>query len=201
MTVRRIFMTLALGCICLLQPVGALAQCVVQDRVELAKAGYSKAEIEAMCANQTPAREPAPQRTTDPVSVLRAARYDSSEDPAFGGMWHPRNQCEFLSDQIKLNNIKKTFGGYKSSVIPYRNFWANTQKLFVDRQKGIVSAQVLLVAMGILDANETCYALLDRRLNVPADQIDAVEREVRGSFDNVLGALKAMGVDTGNAHR
>jgi hypothetical protein len=51
------------------------------------------------------------------------------------------------------------------------------------------------MAMGFSNANETCYALLDRRIGLAADRFDKAESEVRQVFRTVLDALQAMGVD------
>jgi hypothetical protein len=169
--------------------------CSIQDRIDLSRAGYSKPEIEDLCLkNAAPASAAQPARP-DPVSVLKSASYDGSDDPALQEMWHPRNHCEFLDDKVMLNNIKKTFGGYKSKVVPYREFWAASQKLLADRQKGGVSAHVMIMAMGFSNANETCYVQLARRIRVAPDEFDKVEVEVRQEHEGVLNALRAMGVD------
>jgi hypothetical protein len=170
------------------------AECSVKDRIDLSKAGYSKDEIETLCQKGA---EPAatPPTGSSPLTVLKSARYDSSEDPALGGAWHPRNRCEFLDDHVKLNNIKKTLGGHKSAVVPYRDFWAASQQIRIDKDKGVTSSHIVLMAMGFPNANETCYALLDRRIGLAADRFDKAESEVRQAFRKVLDALQAMGVD------
>lgn len=196
---------LASGFVCIFITSNVFAQCATQDRIDLAKAGYSKVEIETICASAptmpAKAKPKLESQKQDPVSVLKAAKYVSSEDPALGGMWHPRNQCEFLDDQVKLNNIKKTFGGYKSTVIPYANFWAGSQMIRADRDKGIVSGVIHLTAMGALYGNESCYAMLDRRMGVAPDKFDATEVEVRTSFKQVLEALGSMSVDLKDPHQ
>ncbi len=175
------------------------AQCSIQDRIDLAKSGYQKVEIEELCAGAASLPDKAEaqpmQLKSDPVSVLRAVKYDGSEDPALGGMWHPRNKCEFLHDQVRLNNVKKTFGGYKSIVIPYSNFWADTQLIRADRDKGFVTGVIHLTSMGVLDGNENCYAMLDRRVGVSGGQFDATKLEVQATFKQVLEALGELGVD------
>jgi hypothetical protein len=184
--------------------------CTIDQRLELAKAGYDKAEVETLCAAQSanapsadsgaaqPAQSSVDART--PLQVLAEARYDGEDAGTWSRIYHSRNKCEFLADSIKINNNVKTFGGYYSKVIPYKKFAMSTGRrappLQFDADKGVLSASLSLTAYGFGTANQTCYAYLARGADISPADMPGLEREVRAEFESVRSALTAMGVDT-----
>jgi hypothetical protein len=180
--------------------VGALAAsaepCTVDQRIELAKAGYDKAEVEAMCTAQAAAPQ-APPRQLSPDEVLASATYDADDDGPFKRIFSTREKCEFLPDRVRVNNNVKTFGGHYSKLMRYEVFdVGKTQRqLSADRDKGVLSAWISMTAWGIGTANETCYALLIRRSGLAAEDFDSAEASARAEMDAMEQALKAKGVE------
>jgi hypothetical protein len=176
---------------------GAAAQgCSVDQRIELAKAGYDKAEVEALCAADMSAPAVAtPGRTPD--EVLSAATYDADDNGPFKRIFATREKCEFLSDMVRVNNNKKTFGGYYSKLMHYSIFdvGKHQAQLVADRGAGTLSASISMTAWGLGAANETCYALLIRRQDIAPEVFDAAVAGAKAEFDAVRGALIAKGVE------
>lgn len=186
------FAALALA-IAMLSPATAQAACSIDQRIELAKAGYNNEEIDALCAEGASAPEAA--RAMTPDEVLAAATYDAVETPPFNRIYSAREKCEFLSDSVKVNNNKKTFGGYYSKVIPYGRFsnYKNARQVHADKEKGVFNASLKITAFGIDVANETCFAVLWFRKDVAPEDFDSLTARAEAELDAVTQALNAKG--------
>jgi hypothetical protein len=186
------------ACVAGLVLAGAAAAetCSVDQRIELAKAGYGKAEVEALCtAGDGAPAEPVTAVAKTPDEVLAAATYDADDTGTFKRIFSTREKCEFLGDSVKLNNNKKTFGGYYSKVIPYRAFstYKTSRQFNAVREKNSVSASLAITAFGFGNANETCYAVLVRRDNIALEDFDSVAAAAEAELDAVTQALNAKG--------
>jgi len=187
-------------CVCVaglaLAGVAAAETCSVDQRIELAKTGYGKAEVDALCAagDVAPA-EPVAAVAKTPDEVLAAATYDADDTGPFKRIFSTREKCEFLGDSVKLNNNKKTFGGYYSKVIPYRAFstFKTSRQFNAVRDKNSVSASLAITAFGLGNANETCYAVLIRRDGIAPEDFDSVAGAAEAELDAVAKALNAKG--------
>jgi hypothetical protein len=166
--------------------------CSVEQRIELAQAGYEKVEVDALCAADTAA----PAAKT-PDEVLVAATYDADDDGPFKRIFSKREKCEFLSDRVRVNNNKKTFGGYYSKLMRYEVFDVGKRQaqFSSSRETGTLSASISMTAWGLGTANETCYALLIRRQGIAPEALDAAVAEAQAEYDAVRAALVAKGVE------
>lgn len=192
-------MRLVLQLVLLFNMVTAVADstetCSIDQRIELARAGYDKTEVNELCAAGE--QESSAQAQKTPDEVLAAAIYEGSETPPLNRMYSSREKCEFLGDSVKLNNNKKTFGGYYSKVIPYNKFstYKSSRLLNVDRDRRIINAMLAITAFGIGAANETCIAVLIHRENVAPEDFDTLEAWAKGELDAVTQALNAKGAN------
>jgi hypothetical protein len=137
----------------------------------------------------------APQAARTPDEVLAAATYDAVETGPLSRIYSAREKCEFLSDSVKVNNNKKTFGGYYSKVIPYSRFsnYKKARQFHADKQKGVINASLAITAFGIDVANETCFAVLWFRQNIAPEDFDGLAARAEAELDAVTKALNAKG--------
>tara|TARA_R110000782_G_scaffold199510_2_gene288500 strand:- start:345 stop:1280 length:936 start_codon:yes stop_codon:yes gene_type:complete len=174
----------------------AAETCSVDQRIELAKAGYDKAEVDALCEQGAGApTAPVAAAPKTPDEVLAAATYDADDTGPFKRIFSTREKCEFLGDSVKVNNNKKTFGGYYSKVIPYRAFstYKTGRQFNAVREKNSLSASLAITAFGFGNANETCYAVLVRRDGIAPEDFDSVAAAAEAELDAVTQALNAKG--------
>lgn len=176
--------------------VAAAETCSVDQRIELAKAGYDKTEADALCEQGAGApTAPVAAAPKTPDEVLAATTYDADDTGPFKHIFSAREKCEFLGDSVKVNNNKKTFGGYYSKVIPYRAFstFKTSRKFHGARDKGVVEAWLSITAFGLGNANETCYAMLIRRHDIAPEDFDALAAAAEAELDAVTQALNTKG--------
>lgn len=163
--------------------------CTARQRIELAGAGYDKAEIEALCLEQAagPSEAPPP----DPTQVLMSATYDAATGSAAKRYFAPEDKCVFLEDRIRVNGKKGL-----AKELPYSafsSFGLKGHRFESKRKNGIVTSHIEITAAPD-SGKESCFAMLVRRRDVNADEFDAFVAEKRQEFDTVLDALKARGV-------
>jgi hypothetical protein len=178
------------------------AGCSIEQRIELAKAGYKKAEVDELCAQSSQASpqttNPSVAPASTPIRVLQAASYNAVDTPDIS-TFHTRWKCEFLSDSVKMNNIKRTFGGYDSRVYPYNIMYIESTRPFApqfeaDKSAGTIMAHVTITASGIRGANNRCRAVVVWQEGIGAEQFDALVAEKRREQESVIRALAALGI-------
>lgn len=187
----------ALGlAIALLTPASAQAACSIEQRIELAKAGYDKAEVERLCSEAaTPAPVASPQITTDPLAVLRSATYDVGTKGGAKVMFPPEAQCQFLGDRVRVHQ-KRLIGGREPKDIPFSAFSSVSERghrFYSKTRNGIVTAHIAISAN--VDGDDAiCFVMLVRRRDIDASGFDAFVADKQREFDGVLGALQALGI-------
>jgi hypothetical protein len=165
------------------------AECSVEQRIDLAKAGYDKAEIEALCAAGPENQAEAPP-SLDTFSVLTSATYDAATKGAAKRYFGPEKKCQFLESSVKLNDGKTP---REFSYDAFSSLSEKGHRFYSKLRNGIVTAHIAITANG--DDDETCYAMLVRRRDVDADRFDAFVEEKRREYEAVIAALRTRGVD------
>lgn len=190
--------------IALLMPATAQAACSVEQRIELAKAGYDKSEVERLCSQEVSAPPAAipqaplatgPQAAADPLAVLRSATYDVGTKGGAKVMFPPEAQCQFLGDRVRVHE-KRLIGGREPKDIPLSAFSSVSEKghrFYSKLRNGIVTAHIAISA--IMDGDEVmCFVMLVRRRDIEAGGFDAFVAEKQREYEGVQAALKALGV-------
>lgn len=188
---------LIIGILLLVGEGNASAQsCSVEQRIKLSEAGYEKSEIEELCAqDSSTGSAPVGPASVSPLDVLRNTMSYTAEGKRM--YWFNEAQkCGFLEDGIKLDNVSNGFGGYKSVVHPYKDFYTQARKrgmqyLNVDAAKGEIMSYIVVRLGGI---KNPCTAFSVYEQNLSPEELATSEAAVRLEFDSVLKALKAMGV-------
>jgi hypothetical protein len=189
MTAKTTAVLLGLGLWLAGAAAASAGSCTIDQRIELAKAGYDKAEIEALCAEGPENQAEAPP-SLDTLSVLTSATYDAATKGGAKHYFGPEKRCQFLDGAVRLND------GKTPREFPYDAFSSLSEKghrFYSKLRNGIVTAHIALTVKD--DDDETCYAMLVRRRDVDADRFDIFVGEKRREFDAVIAALKARGVD------
>ena len=179
----------ALGlAIAIMTPVSAKAACSIEQRIELAKAGYDKAEVEALCA-ESQAEGPAPARRSS-LEVLQSATYDVLVEKRLAKIYGLESKCEFLERAVRMRRK-----GVKD--IAYNELFSGKPQrgdvFHLDRGKGVISAHILVTKPKVT-GYDTCYAMVVLRTGVSADEFDALAASLKREFDAVKLALAERGV-------
>ena len=190
--------------VALLIPANAQAACSIDQRIELAKAGYDKGEVERLCSEEvpaTPAVTPlpspatAPQAATDPLAVLRSATYDVGTRGGAKAMFPPEAQCQFLGDRVRVHE-KRLIGGREPKDIPLSAFSSVSEKghrFYSKLRNGIVTAHIAISA-NMDDDEAMCFVMLVRRRDIEASGFDAFVADKQREYEAVQAALKALGI-------
>ena len=162
--------------------------CTIEQRIELAKAGYDKAEVETLCA-QSAARTsgPAPRGS---LEVLQAATYDVPTEKRLTKIYGLESKCEFLEHSVRMhrNGLKELSYSELFSGKAMRGDVFNA-----NRSKGVISAHILVTKPKIT-GYDTCYAFHVLRTGISADEFDTLAAELKLEFDAVKAALAERGV-------
>lgn len=169
---------------------GAAGACTVEQRIDLAKAGYDKEEVEALCAED--AAKPAEvQPQADSLTTLTSATYDAATKGGAKHYFGPEKRCQFLADAVRLNDGKTP---REFSYDAFSSLSEKGHRFYSKLRNGIVTAHIAITANGGGD-DKTCYAMLVRRRDVDADRFDSFVEEKRREYEAVISALRARGVD------
>jgi hypothetical protein len=183
--------------ITLLMPATAQAVCSIEQRIELAKVGYDKAEVERLCSEAAvpaPAARPQVPQPASTDQILSSATYDGY-DPARGDPESartnigPERRCQFHKGYVRLK------GSSKFIDVPDGSLYIDGITRFeAEPTKGLIIARISLTALGFSYASERCWALFVLKYNVDADGFAGRTAEFRREYDQVLQALAARGI-------
>lgn len=192
----------------LLFSTSAQAACSVEQRIELAKAGYEKSEVERLCAEEDlakPAATPSSVEPAKPESILERATYDGYDPARDPGRARtnigPEQQCEFHDGFVRMNGFKQRSDGYEARDYEAKDFPDNAtgvtmRKFDAKPKKGAVYAFIQITGVsGMFKSQGTCWAMFARSENMSANDFSSAEAGLRREFDAVLRALAAKGID------